>query len=223
MSILLESIRNVDIVIYHFLNGFAGNRLLNYFASFEERDMLLKGGLLLALYWSLWFRPGSDRDSRRRAISAIVAGALFAVVACRVVADLGPHRIRPMYNPHLQHRAYLLPQSLNLVNWSAFPSDTAAYFFALAFGLARLSRRLAVPAMLYAAGWICLPRLFLGEHYASDVIAGALVGIVRGDGLHLRIRVASVRPHYTFADVGRSKNQKIFYPAAHFSPHLRWA
>jgi undecaprenyl-diphosphatase len=178
MSILLESIRNVDIVIYHFLNGFAGNRLLNYFASFEERDMLLKGGLLLALYWSLWFRPGSDRDSRRRAISAIVAGALFAVVACRVVADLGPHRIRPMYNPHLQHRPYLFPQSLNLVNWSAFPSDTAAYFFALAFGLARLWRRLAVPAMLYAAGWICLPRLFLGEHYASDVIVGALIGIV---------------------------------------------
>jgi membrane-associated phospholipid phosphatase len=178
MSILLQLIRNVDVVIYQFLNGFAGNRLLNYFASFEESDMLFKGGLFLALYWYLWFRPGSDRDRRRKAIIAIMAAALLAVIACRVIADLGPHRIRPMYDLHLQHNPYRFPQSPNLVNWSAFPSDTAAYFFALAFGIARLSRRLTVPAMLYAAVWICLPRLFLGEHYASDVIVGAVVGIV---------------------------------------------
>jgi membrane-associated phospholipid phosphatase len=178
MSMLLQLIRNVDIIIYHFLNGFAGNRLLNYFASFEENDRLLKGGLFLALYWYLWFRPGSDQDKRRKAIIAIMAGALFAVIACRVIADLGPFRIRPMYDLHLQHHPYISPLSPNLVNWSAFPSDTAAYFFALAFGIARLSRRLAVPAMLYAAGWICFPRLFLGEHYASDVVVGASIGIV---------------------------------------------
>ena len=178
MNILTQSIRNFDVVIYHFLNGFAGNPLLNYFASFEESDMLFKGGLFLALYWYFWFRAGSDRDRRRTAIIAIVLGALLAVVACRVIADLGPHRIRPMYDPQLEHHPYLFPQSPNLVNWSAFPSDTAAYFFALAFGLARLSRRLAIPAMLYVSGWICFPRLFLGEHYVSDVIVGALIGIV---------------------------------------------
>jgi membrane-associated phospholipid phosphatase len=31
--------------------------------------------------------------------------------------------------------------------------------------------------MLYAAGWICLPRVFLGEHYVSDVVVGAGIGI----------------------------------------------
>jgi membrane-associated phospholipid phosphatase len=178
MSILLQSILNVDIVVYQFLNGFADNRLLNYLSSFEERDMLLKGGLFLALYWHLWFRPGSDRDRRRKAIVAILVGALFAVVASRVIADLGPYRIRPMYNVHLKHEPYILPQSPSLVNWSAFPSDTATYFFALAFGLTRLSRRLGIAAMVYVAVWICFPRLFLGEHYASDVVVGACIGIV---------------------------------------------
>jgi len=172
MSIPLQTIQNLDVAIYHFFNKFAGNRFLDYFASFEENSNLLKGGLFLAAYWHFWFRAGPDRDRRRRAIIAIVAGALFALVASRTIADLLPFRTRPMYDPRLQHHPYAFPISAVLVNWSAFPSDQATYFFALAFGLAHLSRRLAVPAMLYAAGWICLPRLFLGEHYASDVVAG---------------------------------------------------
>ena len=32
--------------------------------------------------------------------------------------------------------------------------------------------------MVYVAVWICFPRLFLGEHYASDVVVGAFIGIV---------------------------------------------
>lgn len=33
-------------------------------------------------------------------------------------------------------------------------------------------------AMFYAAVWICLPRMFLGVHYASDTVAGAAIGMV---------------------------------------------
>ena len=170
--------REHRLVIYHFLNGFAGNRFLDHFANFEENDNLLKGGLFLAMYWYLWFRAGSDRDRRRRAIIAILAGALLALVASRTVANFAPYRVRPMYDSELQHYPYSFPTSPNLVNWSAFPSDTATFFFALAFGLAYLSRRLAIPAMLYVAGWVCLPRMFLGLHYASDIVAGAAIGII---------------------------------------------
>jgi membrane-associated phospholipid phosphatase len=178
MNVLLQSISNIDVVIYHFLNGFAGNRFLDHFASFEENDNLLKGGLFLAMYWYLWFRAGPDQERRRRAIIAILAGALLALVASRTVANFAPYRIRPIYDPQLQHYPYSFPISPNLVNWSAFPSDTAAFFFALAIGLASLSRRLGIPAMLYVAGWICLPRMFLGLHYASDIVAGASIGII---------------------------------------------
>ena len=82
-----------------------------------------------------------------------------------------------MYDPGLTHHAYSFPVSLALVNWSSFPSDNATLFFGLTFGLVYLSRRLAIAAMLYTAVWICLPRMFLGEHYASDVVVGAAVGI----------------------------------------------
>jgi len=177
MNLLVGMVRSVDVVIYHFLNGFAGNRWVDCFASFEENDSLLKGGLFLAMYWYLWFRAGPHQDRRRRAIIAIVVGGLLALVVSRMLADITPFRVRPMYDLSLQHRPYAFPISPKLVNWSAFPSDNATYFFALAFGLGYLSRRLAIPVMLYTTVWICLPRMFLGVHYASDVVVGAAVGI----------------------------------------------
>lgn len=174
---LFQMIQNVDVVIYQFLNGFAGNPHLDYFASFEETNMLLRGAIFVAMYWYFWFAKVPQRDGRRKTIVVIIFGTLLAVVTSRIIADLAPYRLRPMYDPHIQHHAYAFPMSYYLVDWSGFPSDCATYFFALAYGLARLSRRIAIPAMLYAAVWICLPRMFLGEHYASDIVVGAMIGI----------------------------------------------
>ena len=121
--------------------------------------------------------PGPDQDKRRKSIIAILAGALFALATSRILADVAPYRVRPMYDPSLTHHPYSFPVSLALIDWSSFPSDNATLFFGLAFGLAYLMPRLAIPAMLYTAVWICLPRMFLGEHYAPDVVVGAAVGI----------------------------------------------
>ena len=155
MGVLVRSIQNLDVVVYHFLNGFAGNRFLDHFASFEENDKLLKGGLFLAIYWYRWFCAGPDQKRRRRAIIAILTGALLVLAVSRTIANFAPYRVRPMFDPHLQHHPYAFPISPNLINWSALerlPSDTAALFWALEFGLAYLSRRLAIPMMLYMAG-----------------------------------------------------------------------
>lgn len=177
MHELVQAIRNVDVQIYHFLSLFAGNWLLDHLASHEEANNLLKGGIFFAMYWYLWFRISPDRDRRRRAIIAIVVGAILAIIVSRSVAFIAPFRLRPIDDPTLAHPSYLIPVTANLENWSAFPSDTAAYFFALAFGLAYLLRRLAIPIMLYTAGWICLPRMYLGLHYASDIVVGIAIGI----------------------------------------------
>jgi undecaprenyl-diphosphatase len=177
MIVLVATIQKVDEVIFHFLNGFAGRPWLDYLANFEENDNLLKGGLFLAAYWYLWFRSCPEQERRRRTIVAILAGSLLALVAARVIADIAPFRVRPMFDLRLEHHAYSFPVSPKLVHWSSFPSDNATFFFGLAFGLAYLWRRLAVPAMLYTAVWVCLPRTFLGVHWASDVAVGAVVGI----------------------------------------------
>lgn len=177
MNGLLQAIRSVDLKIYHSFGFFAGNRVLDHLASREEGNNLLKGGIFFAMYWYLWFRIGPDLAKRRKAIIAIVIGSMLAIIVARTIAYITPFRVRPMYDATIAHLSYSIPMSPNLENWSAFPSDTAAYFFALAFGLAYLLRRLAVPIMLYTAVWICLPRMYLGLHYASDIVVGGTIGI----------------------------------------------
>lgn len=177
MIVILQTIHSFDVSLYYFLTGFAGNATLDRFASFEEGSSLLKGGFFMAMYWAVWFGPGPDQRKRRRSTLAVLAGALLALLASRTLADLAPYRLRPMFDPQVQHHAYSFAISPRLVDWSSFPSDHAAFFFALAFGLAYLSRRLAIPLLLYVLGWICLPRLFLGIHWLSDIVTGAAIGI----------------------------------------------
>ena len=138
---------------------------------------LLRGGVFFAAYWYFWFKRGSDQNDRRRSIILILIATLLGLAVNRSIAFLLPFRARPVFNTALVHHALSIPMSTNLEHWSAFPSDTATYFVALAFGLAHLSRHLALPAVLYAGVWVCLPRMYLGLHYLSDIVVGALIGI----------------------------------------------
>lgn len=177
MHILLHVIQSADLSIYDFLNGFAGSYFLDRAAGLMESTNFLKGGLFLAVYWYLWFRSGPDRENRRQAIIVILIGVMLALVVARTVACAAPFRIRPVYDPALQHHLYSWSGYMDLEHWSAFPSDTATYFSALACGIAYLARRATIPVVLYTAVWIFLPRMYFGIHCASDMIAGAAIGI----------------------------------------------
>ncbi len=208
MNALLHAIRGVDVGVYYFLSRFVGNRFLDRLARFEETNYLLKGGIFVALYWYFWFRPGSDRERRRGVILTTLIGTIFALFVVRGIAFLVPFRVRPMYDPALAHPSFSIPMQYDLVHWNAFPSDTAAYFFALAFGIMYLSRRLAIPIAVYTAVWICLSRMYLGIHYASDTIAGAAIGIamawasIKSDWLRSMVArpvlAADTAPHWFY-------------------------
>jgi hypothetical protein len=60
------------------------------------------------------------------------------------------------------------------------PSDTAALAFALAAVAWSSSRRLGAAAVAWAAVVTCLPRLYIGYHYLSDLLVG--VGAAVGGG-----------------------------------------
>lgn len=72
------------------------------------------------------------------------------------------------------------PLSFQPFNWKvydhqSFPSGHATTSFALAMVIAFLWPRLFWPAVLVAA-LIASSRLFLGEHYPTDLLAGAVLG-----------------------------------------------
>jgi undecaprenyl-diphosphatase len=176
MNELIDITRSIDISVYRFFQAYAGQWPLDHIAGFEEDNNLIKGGFFLAAYIYVWFRKGSDQEKNRRVTIAILTGTMVALMVCRAIADLAPFRIRPMFDPAIPHASYAFEVAPNMESWSSFPSDTAAFFFALAIGLAHLLRRYTAPLILYTAVWICVPRMFLGVHYLSDIVAGGAIG-----------------------------------------------
>lgn len=174
----MEAIHHLDLVLFHAVNGWCGTWSLDRIVAYEERNQLLKGGLMLTACWWFWFAgpPPRREENRQRVIEALI-GVFIALVLARTLAATLPFRERPMYVAGIGYHAPSIPLAMNLENWSSFPSDMAALFFGLAFGLFRLSRPLGVVLMVWAAGWICLPRLYLGIHYPSDLLAGGLLGV----------------------------------------------
>ncbi|MBV8613512.1 MAG: phosphatase PAP2 family protein [Acetobacteraceae bacterium] len=170
--------RHLDLIVFHLVNGWCGTPLIDRIAAFEEGGNLLRGGLLLIPYWWFWFSAdGQRRDQQRRVIVGALLGTLGALIVARGLAAALPFRLRPMHDSGLGFHAPSLPIAMNMESWSSFPSDTATLFFALSFGVLRLSRRLGTALTAYSAAWICLPRIYLGIHYPSDILAGALLGV----------------------------------------------
>lgn len=158
------------------LNGFlVAHERIGHFAEWLSFASLFKFGPFgLAFVW-FWFAPGSDQEERRGLVIKIMIMTLVAVVTARLMALLLPFRLRPLARPEL---ALQVPEWVNqgVRSWSAFPSDHAVVSFAMATGLARLSRRTAAVLMLHAVLVILLPRVFLARHHPTDLIFGALFG-----------------------------------------------
>lgn len=173
----------LDLSVFHLINAWSGNWALDRIVGFEEASSLFRGGLLLIPYWWFWFAgDGERRARRRRVIVAALLGTFCALVLARFMATMLPYRLRPMNELGIGFQPPSLPIVMTLENWSSFPSDTASLFFALSFGVLRLSRPLGAALMACSAIWICLPRIYLGIHYPSDILAGALLGIVAAWG-----------------------------------------
>jgi len=125
--------------------------------------------------WWIWFE---NEDARRKhevllaGTAAIVPALLIAKVLAAMV-----FRARPLLEPRLQFQR---PYGINAAEWqqgSSFPSEHGVLLLALAAGIFYASRKVGWIALTYATVVGCLPRLYLGMHYATDVIAGAAIGI----------------------------------------------
>lgn len=161
------------------LNHFAGdNAALDRFVYNLADSAMLKGGLFMAFLWWQWFRRDDAIVQRRQTILTALAGAIVAIGIARVLQIALPFRARPLHNPELSLVSPVGVNPQTLDGWSSFPSDHAVLFFALAVAVWRLSRPLGLLAFLWSTIAICLPRVYLGYHYATDILVGAVVGIV---------------------------------------------
>lgn len=120
-----------------------------------------------------------DRQLHERIVLTMVS-CLVAIVVGRFLAFVLPFRLRPLHEIDLN---FITPYGINpnaLGSWSSFPSDHAVLFFTLATGIFLISRIIGMLVAIYIIVIICFPRIYCGFHYPTDIIAGALIGMVIG-------------------------------------------
>jgi membrane-associated phospholipid phosphatase len=165
-----------------------------------SQNYFLRGGVLMILAWLALFdkhKPGKLSNNFELVIGATLMGAVGTLCA-RIMAHCLPFRSRPFTVSafHFPALAWGIPR------WGCFPSDHAVLFSTVACGILFASRRLGVIALGWVAVAICLPRLYLGIHWPTDVIAGCAMGVafsyaVRLPAFRDRVRRTVLRWHET--------------------------
>lgn len=174
---MLAHLLSWDTSLFQAINGFAGDWTLDRIVGFIQANYLLRCLPFLAPLWYFWFQPGARQNERRDAIICLIFGVLVALVITRALASFLPFRARPMYADGVDFHRTSFGQDLSFVGWSSFPSDNAAFYFAIATAIYFISRALGAYLIAHAIVFVCLPRVYEGIHYPSDIIVGAGIGV----------------------------------------------
>jgi membrane-associated phospholipid phosphatase len=158
----------VDYRIYHAINQFVYHHAwLGRGLSAVEKWAV---PVVAIATFGLWLlaRPGGSRKWKLASACALGSAAL-ALLINQAIGKIW-HRQRPF----AAHSAAHVWGSRS--HDPSFPSDHASAAFAIAFAVFLIDRRVG-SVFLAAAAVIGAGRVFIGEHYPLDVLAGCLVGL----------------------------------------------
>ncbi len=164
----------IDLEILYYLNLYSQRSVaFDHLVKELSQNNLLKGSIFVSVFWYMWFRFDS---SARPAVIVAIIGSLITMVITRLLALSLPFKLRPRHDPTVD---FIMPHGSRISEVqgnSSFPSDHAALFFAFSTGLYLTNKKAGIVAFIYSILFICLPRLYLGLHYFSDILSGALIG-----------------------------------------------
>jgi undecaprenyl-diphosphatase len=168
----MDFLVGLDVSIFRALNDFCGwsPALDRIVVNLEA----LQGSLFMGIVGMLWYWPDKEMPRRRETILTMLLAVAVSLIINRTLSTLVPFRDRPMYS--IGANAVTFVWHPDLEHWSSFPSDHATYLFAIAASLWLISRRWGLFFGLFAT-FVAVARVYLGIHYPSDVLVGALIGI----------------------------------------------
>lgn len=124
--------------------------------------------------WPLFAAIAAAGDCRRRCLPRATFAALGAVAAAGILVTVFKELFDRARPPVAGIEAVgVIPDS------ASFPSGHSATAFAAAVAVGLFYPRLRTPLLALAAV-VALSRVYLGVHYASDVLAGSLLGALLG-------------------------------------------
>lgn len=174
MEYMYNLLQSIDLFFLEALHGLSGVSVLVdttiiFFGHYVPYVVLLF--VLYFMYRATQRKAGSASDWH-----VYVVAILSGLVARYGVAEA----IRFFYHRPRPFLALDLPHLLTETSYS-FPSGHAIFFFALAAGIYTSNKRLGA-GLFVAAVLIGLGRVAAGVHYPSDILGGALLGILVGWG-----------------------------------------
>lgn len=159
---------NIDLYLFNLINRFAGRwAWLDYLAMFLSEYFEYFLLLALLLFLSVGFKKYWRMVSEALASAAIARFALAEI-------------IRWLW---FRPRPFVAENFIPLINQSSkeasFPSGHASFYFALSTVVYCYNKKAG--ALFYIASFlIVISRVFVGVHWPSDILAGALLGILTG-------------------------------------------
>lgn len=180
----IQLLNGFDLSILTFLTGFSGkSRLFDHFLNVLSRLDLFKGVALMCLFWYMWAQtpphePANITESRQRRLVVVLIGTILIGGLSRGLQLLLPIHQRPVLSNLGLDFPFARFDTGSLNNWNSFPSDHSMFFFALGAGLWSINRTAGLIAFLWTIVVIDFPRIYLGIHYPSDVLAGVVLGVV---------------------------------------------
>lgn len=163
---------DINLVIFDSINGSAGHWLvLDWIGVFFAEYFQYALGLFLLAIVVL----SKEKTKRMRMAAIAVLSALLARFAVKGFILLFYSNPRP-YAGNLGARQLVATPG---EDFQSFPSGHALFFFAAATAIYCYDKKLGV-IFFAAAALISLARIFVGVHWPSDILAGALLGIITG-------------------------------------------
>ncbi len=169
--------KTLDIKLFHLINGMAKtSRWLDYFGIFCAVYLVFfMGAAALGFFFYLPHEPHLSwlkKEVTRLKYLMVLLGGTAASYLVSVLVGFGTGRLRPFADSLEVHQ--LVSASFS---YKSFPSSHATVAFAIAMSVFLFNRTWGIP-MLAAAFLVSWGRVFVGVHYPSDVVAGAILGML---------------------------------------------
>ena len=177
-------------------------RLLGRFPIFDRGIQSAVGHHVLGGFWFaaslfvIWMQAArGGHTGERRRILTILLGSVLASVLVLVTSMLV---VWPSPNQH-PTLSRLFPRYLyDNPNHTSFPSASTALYSCVALGVMSVRRRRGWTLLASVVLLVALPRMYVGGHYLSDVVAGLVLGLVSYIGARclLEARVVPVAERF---------------------------
>ncbi len=158
----------MDLYLFNLINGFAGkwawlDFVGVFFAQYLEYVLILF--LIFLLIWKF-------KNYRQMFSLALLVAFISRFIVANFIRWLW---FRP--RPFVDHTVNLLVS--HNAGEASFPSGHASFYFALSIIIFFYNKKLGI--FFYISSFlICLGRVFVGIHWPSDILSGAIIGVLAG-------------------------------------------